>query len=296
MRRRLRIEGMMPERALLKLRRADIPLYDIQKISKTQLTCSIQTKDIGKVLAVYPAEQHARSPFVVTDLGAEGLAKYWQWLRRRVGVALGVLLFCIGNLQAERFVFSVDIVGSSAYTREVYEALDEHGIKPFRLYPEGREQNVCAKLLTLPGVEFCTVRKSGLRVLVELHTYTLPPQGLTKGDMRANRKGRVLSITALRGTPAKKIGEEVELGETLVYGWFLVEGGQQVCVEPIARASIACVYEKEITANTREEAFATAYLELWLQPNDSITKTQITDTDEGYFVHIEYTAIQSINL
>ena len=286
----------MPERALLKLKRASIPLYDIQKTSKTRLECSVRTGDLEKVFTIYPPEKHGYSPFSITDLGAEGIAKTWEWLQRRVGVVLGMLLFCIGSLQAERFVFGVEIVGTSAYTREVYQTLDEHGIKPFQVYPAGREPSVSAALLSLPGVEFCTVQKTGLRVRVELHTYTLSPQGLAKGDMLVTRTGTVQKITVLRGTPAKQPGEKIRAGETLVYGWFITEGKGQVCVEPIARASIACVYESGIVASTQEEAFGTAYLQLALKENDYITKTQITKTDEGFFVRIEYTAIESINL
>jgi hypothetical protein len=78
-------------------------------------------------------------------------------------------------------------------------------------------------------------------------------------------------------------------------GWFTKGEGEQVCVEPIARASIACAYEAEIEADSQEKAFATAYLALALDENATVQKTQITQMETGFLVRIEYIAIESIN-
>jgi hypothetical protein len=120
-----------------------------------------------------------------------------------------------------------------------------------------------------------------------------------KGKMQAKHEGELLSLTALRGTPLKKIGESVRLGETLVDDSFTTVGGQQVCVEPIARASIACTYEAEIETESEEQAFAIAYLAIDLSQNDTINEIQIEkiETKENLFhVKIEYTAVESFNL
>ena len=293
---RLRIEGMMPERALLKLKRAEIPLYDIRKLSKTSLELSVRAKDVPKVLSIYPIQKQDFSPFVVTRLGGEGVLRVWNWVRGRIGIVLGAILFCVGSLQAQQYVFAVDIVGSGAYTREVYQALDEQGIRAFALYPKHKENAVCAALIGLTGVEFCSVQKVGMRVRVELRVNANSSHHLQKGDMHASVSGTLVKLTVLRGSAAKKSGEKITAGDTLVYGWFSLEDGGQVSVEPIARASIACVYEDTLQTETQEQAFAEAYLRLRLRNTDYITKQEIKSTDEGYFVRIEYMVIESINL
>jgi hypothetical protein len=106
----------------------------------------------------------------------------------------------------------------------------------------------------------------------------------------------VQSITALRGTAAKKVGEEIRAGEPLAYGWYLNGAGEQVRVETIARAQIACTYEEEIAAETAEQAFAEAYLKLNLADGDEVTRRQVEEVENGYLVHIEYTAIERINM
>ena len=295
---RIRIEGLMPERALLKLKRNDIPLYDIKKTAKDRLECSIPPKYLEKLFSLYPSQGKNTSytPFTATDLGFVGAGKTLKKLSGRIGFLLGGLLFCVISVTAQQFVFGVEFIGSSVYKRETLAALDEYGVKEFGVYQKGNEDLICAKLLSLSGVEFCSVQKIGTRIRVETRLYSLPPKPMQKGEMRAKRTGEIIAITTLRGTPAKKIGDKIEQGETLVHDWFFVEGKGQVSVEVIARVSVACVYEEELQAENKEQAFAKAYLSLALQESDTITNTQIEERETGFFVRIQYTAIQSINL
>ena len=50
----LLLEGLMPERALLRLRREGIAVYDAKKIEKNQILFRIKRKDSEKVFAIYP--------------------------------------------------------------------------------------------------------------------------------------------------------------------------------------------------------------------------------------------------
>ncbi len=293
------IEGLMPERALLRLKRAGIDLFDVKKIQKNQILLSVKKKDIQKVFAIYPKVCYNisnYSPYTVRNLGLTGVGKYLAWAKNRAGFMLGALLFCVLSLFADSFVFGIDFVGSAVYAREARAALEEYGVTPFARYSHQNEDLICAKLLALDGVEFCSVQKKGLRVQVEMRLGELPAKGLVKGNMLARHEGTLLSLTALRGTALKRAGESVVLGEPLVGGWFATDGGTEVQVEAIARASIACVYEERVSAEDSESAFADAYLQLGLSANDRITEKSVTETGDGYLVHIAYVAIESFNL
>ena len=50
-RERLAIEGIMPERALLRLKRAGIDVFDVKKPQKNQILLSVKAKDCEKVFA-----------------------------------------------------------------------------------------------------------------------------------------------------------------------------------------------------------------------------------------------------
>lgn len=296
--RRVEIEGIMPERALLRLRRAGIDLFRVQKTQKNRIVFSIKKKDIEKVFAIYPKvcyNSSSHSPYSARDLGGEGLDKTLEFLRKRVGLVLGCLLFCAGTLFANGLVLGVEFVGSNVYQREAIAALEERGIKRFSPYKTGEEDLVCAKLLALDGVEFCSVKKTGGYVRVEMRLSSEEKRIPQNGDMRSAYEGKLLSLTVLRGTPLKKIGDSVKRGEPLVGGWFTPEGGEQVRVQPIARASIACTYEGLVEAEDAQSAFAAAYLALGLSDLETITQNSVTQANGGFLVKLAYTATQQIN-
>ena len=65
------IEGLMPERALLRLRRVGIGVYNAKKIEKNQILFSVNKKDTEKVFAIYPTlpEKWVRKGLPVFPIG-----------------------------------------------------------------------------------------------------------------------------------------------------------------------------------------------------------------------------------
>lgn len=297
-REKIRIEGVMPERALLRLKRAGIDVFNVKKPQKNQIVFSIKKKDVEKVFAIYPKVCYnitEYTPYVATSLGAQGLAKYLEKAKKRIGFLLGILLFCVCTLYLDSYIFGVRFPVSSVYAREALATLEEYGIKPFAPYKKGREDLVCAKLLSLNGVEFCSVKKTGLWLQVEMRVDANEPQKPQKGDLTASRDGTLLAITALKGTPLKKAGDRVQAGETLVGAWFETVEGERTDVQAIARARIACTYEAIIEAEDEKSAFATAYLQLHLKQTDEIVSSFVEKKENGYQITIEYTVIETIN-
>ena len=292
------IEGIMPERALLRLKRAGIVVYNVKKPQKNQILFSVKKKDSEKVFAIFrdPCyNSNGYSAYTAKRLGVFGGWRYVESLKRRTGFIVGGMLFCALTLFADGFIFGIRFKGTDIYAREAVMALEENGIKPFTRYQKGSEDLVCAKLLKNKGVEFCSVQKQGLYVVVEVRLSPFLERAPVKGDMIAMRSGTLLSIATLRGTPQKKAGEQVQAGETLVSSYFETQSGEKKTVEVIARASVACTYEKSLQAESAEEAFAKAYLELALSGRDKITKKTIAERNNEYVVTIEYTTIQTIN-
>ncbi len=299
LRRRLLIEGVMPERTLLRLKRAGVNVYNAKKTQKNHLLFTVNAKDAQKVFAIYPKvcyNGNGRLAYVVRDLGAIGLAKPLEWAKKRIGFLLGALLFCVATLYVDSFVLGIEFQGTDVYKREACALLEEYGIKPFARYGQGSEDLVCAQLLSLDGVEYCSVKKDGLRVVVEMRLSPFAKRREETGDMQAKHSGVLLAMTALKGTPLKKAGDTVTVGEPLVGGYILTESGEGKRVSPVARASIACTYEKEIAAPSSEEAFATAYLEAGITQEDTLTEKLVEARGEGFYVKLTYTAVETVNL
>ena len=295
-RKRILLEGMMPERALLKLRRAQIPLYRIEKPKPNQILFQVQKQDAEKIFAIYPkAGAENYRAYQVEDLGAVGVGKWIETAKRRVGLLLGGALGLSMVLASQPMVLAVEFVGTSVYARETYQALDEAGIKLFAPYKPGQEDSVCAKLLAIEDVEFCSVQKIGHRIVVETRLSPFPKCTTQTGIMRANRAGEIISMTVLRGTPLTKIGDTVREGDSLVGDWFTTESGGQVRVEIIARVCIACTYEIDVEAEDEETAFAKAYLAQGFTEQDSIQQHSVEKADGLYRVKIFYHTIETMN-
>ncbi|MBE5747780.1 MAG: hypothetical protein E7352_06395 [Clostridiales bacterium] len=296
---RLYIEGLMPERALLRLRRAGIPVFDVKKTDKTTLLVSVERKDVEKVFAIYPNVCYnttKKASFTARRAPKKGLAKWLSTAKKRVGLLLGGLLFIGLTAFFDGFVCGVDFVGTDVYARETYAALHEANIRTFAPYRGGKEDMVCAKLLAIDGVEFCSVRKKGLRLVVEIRVAPFAKETAQSGKLHAAQSGTIVSMTALRGTPLKNVGDYVNAGEPLVGDWFSTEDGGQVRVQVIARVRMACAYEGEWAVKSEEEAFAAAYLAIGVAENVTLKNREITTTEKGTFaVKISYEVVQTMN-
>ena len=295
------IQGNMPERALLRLKRAQIPVYNVKKMQKNEIVLLVNAKDCQKVFAIFPSVCYnigEYTPYIAQKTGAVGLAKYADKVKNRIGLFLGAVLFCVGTLYADGLVFGVKITGEQAYAREARMALDKHGIKMLHPYNEKKADSIAAELLRVKGVEFCSLQKHGLFVYVEMQTSPFLEQTRVRGDMKAKYSGTLLSLTALSGTLLKKAGDSVQAGDALVGAYVQTESGERKSVDAVARAYIACTYEQSFDAATQEQAFAQAYLQMALTDNDTLQSTVITplQTGYGYQVRCEYVAVQTINL
>lgn len=296
---RLEIVGLMPERALLRLRRAQIGVYNVKKIEKTKIVFCVKKKDTEKVFAIYPNvcyNKNENTPYAVKKLGAAGFGRVIENAKKRVGFLLGALLFAAVTAYMDGYIFSVEFVGSEVYAREAYAALEEGGIKPFARYKNEEIDRICSKLLSLEGVEFCSVQKSGLKARVEIRLSKVQKNYFQSGEMLASHTGEIVAITVLRGTPLKKIGDKIQAGEPLVGDWYSIEDKGQVRVESIARVRIACVYEAEIAAENEEEAFAKAYLEIGLSEKDVLKEKSFAPVKNGFKVRLVYEAIEQMNM
>ena len=113
---RVLIEGMMPYRALNRLRREGICLKNVQKAQKNQIICTVDRKDIEKIFASYPnvcynSDKYA--PYTARILPPTGRRKGWDLLKKRAGLWLGGVLFLAlaGVFVSYPFIWLVNQLG-----------------------------------------------------------------------------------------------------------------------------------------------------------------------------------------
>ena len=170
---RLMIEGMMPFRALNRLRREGICLKNVKKCKKNQIVCMVDAKEVEKVFAIYPNMCYNDDRYVayrVRILPPNGLQKWWILCKNRVGLWLGALLFVLLTVGSNDYVLNIDVVGDAGYESAVTEILGKYDVTLFERYDGSKTDVLTAEILRLRGVSFCSVRKIGSTIVVEVRT------------------------------------------------------------------------------------------------------------------------------
>ena len=170
---RLMIEGMMPFRALNRLRREGLCLKNVKKCKKNQIVCMVDAKEVEKVFAIYPNMCYNDDRYVayrVRILPPNGLQKWWILCKNRVGLWLGALLFFLLTVGSNDYVLNVDVVGDAGYESAVMEILGKYDVTLFERYDGSKTDLLTAEILRLRGVSFCSVRKVGSTIVVEVRT------------------------------------------------------------------------------------------------------------------------------
>ncbi len=292
------LTGISPERALTRLVRQNIPVYHAKKQAPTSLSFFVKKRDVSKVFVLYPDAKSLRGggAYTVRALPAQGGLKWLRALTNRLGVLMGGLLFLLVTQGAQKLVLRVKIEAPTVYTAQVNAALQENGVTLFSPYRKGREDLICSRLLSLDGVSYCSIEKRGGVLTVTLKTNAFERLSEEKTFL-AERAGTLRRLVVLRGTPLKKEGEQVTVGETLVEDALYTEEGERTKVKAVAYAEIACVYEGRVEAKEEKQAFATAYLEAGLQAEQArIEEIKTEKQGRGYTVRIAYVWRQALRI
>ena len=259
------VEGLMPEKAIDKLQKTGICLTSVKKIKKKQILFCINKKDFDKAVAIYPNmcyNSNRGSVYSFTRVGdlsarAKKIARI-----RRIAVGWGICSFFLLVGLFSSFVFRIETTGADVYGREIRQILKENGIEPYAFYKSGKENGICAQILALDGVEFCSVQKQGNTVLVEVRTNAFSSARRQGGDLVAPCDGVVDALVALGGTALKKNGESVSAGDKLVCEYFFNdENGNTTQTFVVAKAKLICEKRFEIEDGIDTVATAILYVE-----------------------------------
>ncbi len=292
------VEGVMPERAIERLQKAGICIIEAKKVEKMQILFCINKKDLEKAFAIYPNmcyNSKRESVYSFTRVGAKDVRAKKIARLRLVGVGLGVCLFFAIVAFSSPYVFRIDVVGTDVYQREVRSILQTHGIKLYAPYKREVEDAVCAKILALDGVEFCSMRKSGNGVTVELRLNAFSSARREDGGLVAPRKGVLVSGAALGGTLLKKVGEEVSSGETIVADYFVTgEGEEEKRAQTHVVAKIKLLCEEQVRGETQSAAEMNARL-LVETVGGELLEIEATPENEGV-VRVKYILVLKKNM
>ena len=289
MKERILLDGVMPERAINRLVRSGVSVGRVKRLSKTQTVFLIDANDSEKVFSIYPKLPTAASAYTAKSLGKVGLGARLERLRKRVGVFLGAFLFLGLTLYADTLILKVEIQTDTALKTEILQVLEENGVQEFTVFSGKNIDFISAQILSLEGVSFCSIKKTGSICIVEVRGSSFAQVEKRASVFTAERTGVLQSLVVLRGQRLVADGESVEKGTVLVKA-----NGEEDFV--VARASLLCVYEAVFEETDEQRALAQGVLAVGGEDERvRILAREVKQEEEKTVVRIEYEYLFSVN-
>ena len=284
-----------PETALKKLAKANIAVFKLKKQGAT-LSFGVRQEYMEKVFAIFA---HPCYNTVIKRQSAKMRLK--NFAARRFGLIAGGALFCAVALLSPCVVFKIKVVGNGSYLSEQVVALAKDC--------GAREWSVCrnldapllqAKIMALPDVNFCSVKREGAYLLIDVHTDEEHASTLDYKPLKAGASGEVYKIVAICGTPERAVGDKVAAGDTLIGAYEAAEDGERrECLavgfaEILVRASVSSFYPAENESNTQSALkAATLYSERVIESSYTVNPCEGGVT---YRVNFSYIVTAAINM
>lgn len=236
------------EYGLERLKKSGFSLYDVKKTQKDGVTFLLDGKQAQKVFAIYPKtwyNREERGGVKIRSLGKTGALPLLQKLLKRVGLSIGLALFCITTAFSDRLVFSVRYIGDPVTIEEAKRVAATYGLKPFRRLDDAKRLELSSALLSLDGVAFASVKKSGRVAYVQTVASSFVSDTRQKGDMTARHDGVLRSLIAPSGEKVAAANVPVKKGDLLVSATVVTGEGTDRKWKSIvvsAMAKIECVF------------------------------------------------------
>lgn len=280
---RIGIEGIYPEGVISRLKMEKIPLYNVKKTDKNVLELCIERKYKKKVFTILN-----NSCYNILYVKNYGLSRIPVLCKEKLGVLIGCALFAALCIFSGYPVLKIEVVGAGEYYREkVIGLLAESGVSVGKGYKEEVAPEVTAKILSLDGVSFCSVKKSGNVLTVEVQI-TPSAELCERGELlQSPAEGVIYSLTVLRGEAKVSVGDEVHAGEVIVS----TENGIVM-----ASVRILCRIEKTVDAESEEKAYAKVLLDVGVEAELTNHSVMPSAEGEGYSVSVEYIVTESLNM
>ena len=276
-------EGLGVHRAVEKVRAAGIPIISAVKTQKNGVRITVDGKHRKKVFAILRG-----SCYNVEKIRFRALSAFAELCVRSAGLLVGAALFLLLVLGAQTRVLKIEVVGNGAfYEAEVMSVLERGGVKYFSAAP--KETGVlCAEILSLPRVSYCSIAAKGGVVTVEVRVSDENAL-LESVPLLSPATGVVEELVVVRGTARVSVGDRVEKGAAIV-DCAALYGEIERRVVVIARVKISFPVAQEY-GGSEADARASAYLEF-----GEIADIKLEQTEKGWLVTGTGYAEGAINL
>lgn len=247
------------ETALKKLSKANIAVYKLKKRS-SRVQFGVRQEYVEKVFAIF-----SHPCYNTVIIKNSGVTRLKLFLQKRFGLIAGAVVFIAAAVISGNTVLKIKIVGNGGYLeRQIISIASECGAREWSFCRNLDAPLMQSKIMALPDVNFCSVKRDGAYLLIDVRT---EEEHTSKADCKpltANVSGEVYRLVAICGTPERKEGDGVSVGEVLIGAYELSADGERIpCLavgfaEIKAKAEISLFYGEESEQNAQSALKAAA--------------------------------------
>ena len=214
---RLTYSSSEPEAYLEALHRMNVPLWGIRK-QEDSLSFSLSPRHLHLAKALVPKGKESG-----LETKAEGILVWWERFGKRLGLFVGLALFCTLSLLSTLFVWSVEVEGNALFSdREIRARLSEMGLRPGVLLSRVDTRNF-SLAFQVENKEFshASLNLIGTRAILtvrEREQKEMREEETGDANLVAAIHGKILRYEVLAGQTAVKRGDLVQKGDLLISG------------------------------------------------------------------------------
>ncbi len=281
------------ETVLKKLSKANIAVYKLKKRA-SRVQFGVQQEYSEKVFAIF--SKTCYNTVIVKKSGVERLKIF---IKRRFGLLVGGALFVAAAVTSGNAVLKIKVVGSGDYlSPQIISIARSCGAREWSFCPNLDAPLMQAKIMALPDVNFCSVRRDGAYLLIDVRTEEEHTARVDDKPLKAPIAGEVYRIITICGTAEAAEGQSVNAGDVLIGAYELdAEGGQIPCLavgfaEIKAEAKLSLVYGEESEENAQAALKAAAlYSDEVLERSFKVSPCEGGVTYEVKFTYLKRVAI-----
>lgn len=221
----LRLQGPGLEQLLNQLGQAQIPLWNVERLTPDVVIARIPVGDFAKLRPLLWGWQ-----IRVNILDRHGFPFVFTRLKVRAFWGLGLVLALLIMSYLSSFIWFIEVAGNEQISSaQLWEVLEEEGLKTGTPRKNlARRQLETALLTHFPDLVWVQISLQGVKVTINVAEREIRPgEEQWMGDIYALVDGLVSEILVLRGTPLVQVGDTVRKGDPLISGEYYDQRGRK---------------------------------------------------------------------
>ncbi len=217
------IKGANFPNLLDELKKTNLKLNNIKKLSSCELELTVKAKHKPKIIAILNDKCYT----IISQKDSQ--QKQFLKPLRNISIIVGIIFGFLLNVFATFFIWNIKLVGDESLKQEIFSSLKNCGIKKGTLKHNLSFAKI--KKAIYEGSNNISLVSSSIKGTTLFISYTkrTPPilEFCENENIIAKNDGMIASIIATSGTPMVKLGDYVKKGQVLVSSVQKEDGTQE---------------------------------------------------------------------